>query len=882
MNKIFFIVFLFFSHSLLAQVGFGDMITPPRVAFGIQKIREAEKRLGLNRKGHSIYFDYTAGKKEGYSIKTEKNITYIKGSDASGLMYGCLEFAAQLNKVKAYPKNLNISDAPEMVLRGQCIGLQKSTYLPGRNVYEYPYTPETFPWFYDKKLWLQVLDSMLENRMNSLYLWNGHPFASLVRLKDYPYAVEVDDATFKKNEEIYRFITTEADKRGIWVIQMFYNIIVSKPFAEHNKIKTQDRERHIIPLIADYTRKSIAAFVEKYPNVGLMVCLGEAMEGVGNDDIEWFTKTIIPGVQDGLKALGKTEEPPIVLRAHDTDAPSVMKAALPLYKNLYTEAKFNGEALTYPRPRGSWAELHQTLSKLGSVQIENVHILANLEPFRYGSPDFIQQCVIGMHEVMGGNGLHLYPQASYWDWPYSADSIKGGKRLLQIERDWIWYKAWARYAWKAKRNRDDEIKYWSNLLANKFGCSEADGRRILDTYELTGEIAPKLLRRFGITDGNRQTLTLGMLMTQFINPYRYGLFTLLYDSEAPEGEMLIDYVDKDVKGQAHIGEIPIQVRSEVMYNASKATSVIDSVVMIKKNLDEYLRLRNDIYLYYVMVRFFDSKIEAANYVLRFKYNQDIKFLEYAYTYLNYSVQSYKELVLMTSKSYLYANSMQTQQRKIPMRGVDGTYKHWKEMLPVFEAELNTFKHKIDSLKRNTSVVGKQVTPFHSADVKLNEKTFTIDLSSSVFADTSVVIKNFAPELKGLKALQSSFKQQQQSGTTINFTTDKPVKVLVGFFKTQRAAFTTDTIFLKEPELETNASADDYGQAEIKISNAIAIDGMPPVNIHAYNFKAGTHQLKLGKGVCLVLGFVDGQQIIPVFDAMQMSDPKNKNLDWLFE
>ena len=43
--------------------------------------------------------------------------------------------------------------------------------------------------------------------------------------------------------------------------------------------------------------------------------------------------------------------------------------------------------------------------------------------------------------------------------------------------------------------------------------------------------------------------------------------------------------------------------------------------------------------------------------------------------------------------------MQTQQRKIPMRGVDGTYKHWKEMLPVFETELNTFQNKIDSLKR---------------------------------------------------------------------------------------------------------------------------------------------------------------------------------------
>ena len=266
--------------------------------------------------------------KEGFLIRALKpGQIVIGGTDNSGVLYGCLELAGRIKSAGKIPELLSIKDQPEMVLRGACIGLQKSTYLPGRNVYEYPLTPETFPWLYDKKLWIQYLDSMLENRMNSLYLWNGHPFASLVKLKEYPYAVEVDEATFKKNEEIYSFITKEADKRGIWVIQMFYNIIVSKPFAEYNHIKTQERERPIIPLIADYTRKSIAAFVEKYPNVGLMVCLGEAMQGVGNDDIEWFTKTIIPGVQDGLKALGKSEEPPIVLRAHDCDAPA---AQLPL------------------------------------------------------------------------------------------------------------------------------------------------------------------------------------------------------------------------------------------------------------------------------------------------------------------------------------------------------------------------------------------------------------------------------------------------------------------------------------------------------------------------------------------------------------------------
>lgn len=885
MTRIFLILFLFTTQTVNAQVGLNDMETPARVVFGMERIKAAEKKWGLKREGHFIYFDYKPGKNESYSVTTKNNQTYIKGTGATGLMYGCLEFVSQINKLKAYPKELNIADAPEMVLRGQCIGIQKSTYLPGRNVYEYPYTPETFPWFYDKKLWLQVLDSMLDNRMNSLYLWNGHPFASLVKLKDYPYAVEVDDATFKKNEEIYRFITTEADKRGIWVIQMFYNIIVSKPFAEYNHIKTQERERPIIPLIADYTRKSIAAFVEKYPNVGLMVCLGEAMEGVGKDDVEWFTKTIIPGVQDGLKMLGKTEEPPIVLRAHDTDAPSVMEAALPIYKNLYTEAKFNGEALTYARPRGEWAKLHKRLSEIGTVQIENVHILANLEPFRYGSPSFIQQSVVGMHEVMGGNGLHLYPQASYWDWPYSADSVKG-KRLLQIERDWIWYKAWSRYAWKANRSSVDEINYWSNLLAIKFGCSNTDGRKILEAYEQSGEIAPKLLRRFGITDGNRQTLTLGMLMTQLINPYRYGLFTLLYDSESPEGEMLIDYADKEWKGQKHIGETPVQIINEVKLHGDKAVQAIEAVEKsIKTNKVEFERLKNDMLCYNALAYHYAQKAEAALDVLRYKYSNDVKDLEKALPVLEKSVAGYKQLVNITKGTYLYANSMQTQQRKIPIRGSNGTYKNWFEILPVFENEVKIFKHKIDSLKQTVTKVKVEVKPFENAKVRIVDYKgvyFTVEQGGKIFVDTSLLIKSYAAELKGLMGMGFGYKQKLAETASFSFVNDKPVKILVGYFKKQRTAFTTDTVYLKEPELETNASADDYGQAEIKISNAIAIEGMPPVNIHTFSFKAGKNILKLEKGLCLILGCVDGNAIVPVYDAGIMSDKKNKNLDWLFE
>ena len=883
MKQYLLIVTCFFYGISEAQVSIVDRVGSIRTSFARQKIMDMLIKSGLDQKNHRIILEKKkGGKKEGFTIRTVDGVTRIIGTDDSGILYGCLDWSERVLAAGAIPARADISDAPRMVMRGSCIGLQKPYYLPGRTVYEYPYTPEVFPWFYDKTLWVRVLDSMLHNRMNSLYLWNGHPFASLVRLPEYPYAVEVDDDTFRKNEDIYRFITTEADKRGIWIIQMFYNIIVSKPFAEKHGIRTQDRERPILPLIADYTRKSIAAFVRKYPNVGLMVCLGEAMEGTGNDDTEWFIKTIIPGVKDGLRAVGRKDEPPIVLRAHDTDAPAVMRAALPIYKNLYTEAKFNGEALTYDRPRGSWAKLHQTLAGLGSVQIENVHILANLEPFRYGSPAFIQACVTGMREVMAGNGLHLYPQASYWDWPYTADSIRGG-RLLQIERDWIWYRAWSRYAWLEKRDRAGEIVYWASMLAERYGCSQDDAKLILDAYEQSGEIAPKLLRRFGITDGNRQTLTLGMLMTQLINPYRYGLFTLLYDAEAPEGEMLIDYADKEWKGLPHVGETPVQVIREVRAEASAAVASVDLIgSKVTRNREEFLRLRNDMHCYRAMAMHFAAKAEASLWVLRYKYSRDISDLERAAQALRESLEEYRKLVTLTLDTYLYANSMQTQQRKIPMRGVDGTYKHWKEMLPVFENELQTLVRKTDSLRAARPQGLQSRTPMRNAEVEVSLPFIALDSGVSLFDDTSSLILQLAPELKGMKGLRLSYREQLLRGTSVSFSSDRPVKVLVGYFKAKQAAFKTDSIFLKPPELENDASADNQGQADIRIANAMAMGGMPALDLHAYHFPAGRHTLVLSKGVCAVLGFVDGKTVLPEYDALLSADDRSRNLDWLFE
>ena len=388
-----------------------------------------------------------------------------------------------------------------------------------------------------------------------------------------------------------------------------------------------------------------------------------------------------------------------------------MKAALPLYKNLYTMAKYNGEALTTYTPHGSWAELHRHLSHISKALIENVHIMANLEPFRYGSADFIQRCVQAMHSVYGANGLHLYPQASYWDWPYSADNTD--PRLLEMDRDWIWYKAWARYAWNCHRDRNEEIKYWSRLLGDQYGCGEAHGRQILEAYEQSGEIAPKLLRRFGITDGNRQTLTLGMLMTQLIDPQRYGLFTLLYESEGPEGEMLSQYAEKEWRHEQHTGETSVQVCGEVTEEGRRAVEAIEEAASsIGADRDEFMRLRNDMYCYNALADCYAAKARSALYVLRLintpktseTFEKARPLLEGAASQLS------RELTRLTRSAYLYANSMQTPQRKIPVRGTDGKYITWEELLPIYEKELQRFSSHLDSLRTNGGIRSGEGAP----------------------------------------------------------------------------------------------------------------------------------------------------------------------------
>jgi hypothetical protein len=859
-----------------------------------------KKLKALNYSGGRITLSVKGcGPAEGYTIRHDKKDYAIEGNDPSGVIYGAVELAERMRLgVEHVAVPQQYTEQPSMVMRGTCIGLQKTVYLPGHSVYEYPYTPENFPWFYDKEAWIRYLDMMVENKFNSLYLWNGHPFASLVKLKDYPFALEVNEETFKKNEDIFSFLTHEADRRGIWVIQMFYNIILSKPFADHYGLKTQDRNRPITPLIADYTRKSIAAFIEKYPNVGLLVCLGEAMATI-DDDVTWMKETIIPGIKDGLTASGRLATipdasasgsaslPPIVLRSHDTDGPLVLKESLPLYPNIYTMSKYTGESLTTYEPGGPWGETHRQLAEAAPVHIDNVHILANLEPWRWSSPAFIQKTVQAMHRVHHSKGLHLYPQASYWDWPYTADKLPNGERLKQLDRDWMWYQAWGRYAWNDQRSTmgsgstaSTEASYWKRTLSDYYGIDTIAAGHLLNAYDEAGEIAPKLLRRFGITEGNRQTLLLGMTMGQLVNPYKYTIYPGFYESCGPEGEKLIEYIEKEYSGLPHVGELPLDIVDQCVNHGDRALVEMGAIsVKPTCHAEEFERVWNDVLCYATFAKAFQLKVRAAAEVLRYKWTKDIAHLETAEKWLEQSLSIWYDLSRMTDEWYLYANSMQTAQRRIPVGGDNGKMKTWSELAVVYQEELDAFKENIEKLKHPVAQTDVLVHPLTPAPVQFVSVTggsatcVPLQKGAILFENRSdTPVDSLAPELVGLQALVLNRDTTRIVGTSIEYESDKPVKLLVGLFKDD------DPKWAKAPKLEIDATGNEYGQAEPILTNAISIVQMPKVNIHQYSLPVGRNIIRLPKGILMVAGFT--QSDIKPRDC-GLNGPSSE-VDWLFQ
>jgi hypothetical protein len=848
----------------------------PRELYGAEKLRSALAELKTAPTGARVLIavhsapelarfdlpEFWPQAQEAFLIRQIGKTWIVTGSDASGVLYGELELAERIRAEKALPAGIDDMEHPALKLRGTCIGMQKQEITYDDAEYDYPYTPQNFPFFYDKAAWTKYLDMLAEERYNALYLWNGHPFTSLLKLPKYPEAQELSTAQLDENIAMFKWLTAEADRRGIWVLQGFYNIHLSHAFARAHHLPY-----HLSAPNAEasaYTRYVISEFVRDYPHAGLMMTLGEALSP--RYGAEWLAQTIIPGVQDGLKELGITEEPPIVVRAHATDIGAVMKAATPLYSNIDTMFKWNGESLTWTNVRGPVLDEFKMLVEASNVAIANVHLLSNLEPFRWGDPDFIRQTEANFQRI-GIEGLHVYP-LRYWDWPYAGDNTQ--PPLLQTDRDWIWFEAWGRYAWNPNRDPGKEHAYWVSRFAERFGSPEA-GENILDAYTLAGPCQPKLLPRIGITEGNREAFTLGLTMLQLIDPARFNPAVTLWTGDAPPGERLEDYVAEEVKNEPHHGETPLGVSDETVDASRKAfDAAVAAQPFVTKNKEEYKRIVNDMLAINLLMEFYNAKTKAAEQILLYGYDHDAARLRQAETSLAESVDHFRELTAIAGPAYRTATSMETTQRQIPFRGGMNQFPNWQQCLPMYEKELATFRTRLAQLSSGAKIdENKPVERLQQIGFTLKPgagEAFAVEKGANLFVGANGAISDLAPELVGMKGIRIS----PSEGGTLHFDLAEPAQILVGFVSN---ASKKNSVL--DPETE---------QWNLVLLNAISAPKIPAMAVWAKPLPAGANDLDLGKGFYVILGFIPANDhLAPHVNFAQTSNGSGPpNLDWLFE
>jgi hypothetical protein len=613
----------------------------------------------------------------------------VAGSDGSGVLYGCLELARRIAASHGLPKDLDVTDGPAFRMRGT------NLFWMTQGTYNWPITPEHFPWFFDRKLMEAYLDELAENGYNTIFFWSGHPFPFFLELPRYPEARPLSEAELHRNIEHLKWFTAEADRRGIWTVLHFYNIHVSPAFAKaHENEGVRVENSAATPLLVDYTRYCVSEFVKSYPNVGLMLTAGEALRV---QQEEFIRDAVVAGIKDSGK------KPPLIVRQWWIDPYRYRDIVKPTYDNLFTMMKHNTEMLVSPTPDPR----NKTWISFGQDHIINVHLDTDAVPFRWGSAPFIREMAQNW-KAIGASGLHLYPLVS-WMWPQTMD--RTDPPLSTVERDRMWLEAFARYVWNPERPAAEEETYWTRKLASRFGSLQA-GRAVYDYYVKTGPILPGIQNTVNIYNMGwhppalAQEATLNGILhsdrwegvgdylarpldqvTLQLYQKKFGALSAAAIATPPQSvkEYLAAPQDKNAIPPTRLSELYVEMAEQALSGLGSAAGAALS------EQAEYGRFVNDARCMLQVARFYRAKIAAAIEKGLFESTGESERYARMLTRLDESVREYGKLDELATPAYRQASDI-------------AYWFQWKTVHREFQDELAFYRGQAAAAERGAEMV----------------------------------------------------------------------------------------------------------------------------------------------------------------------------------
>ncbi|MBV8804132.1 MAG: hypothetical protein JO042_03775, partial [Sinobacteraceae bacterium] len=397
---------------------------------------------------------------EAFSIRPEGRTITLTGGDRRGLIYAALALAESLGNGMHLGQVHASGASPHLQLRAIKYNLPWDTYRPSSALDQHYETAR------DLKYWEAFLDMMVDNRFNTLTLWNLHPFTYMVRPKHFPEASPWSAQELAQWQHLYHEIFRMAKERGLDTYIVFWSIFVSPQLARAHNLGSDSFYPHFFgagdtsDLVRRYLRESVTQVLEEYPDLdGIGVSQGEGMGGMTPQQRQqWVNDVLLAGMLDAHRPVkliyrvpfssGTSSDPGVGREVEQTTRAAIERLDNRFDGPIWVEIKFN------------WSHGHSTTrlvkvhgGPLGDTYFEprprnyKIAWMIRNEDFfalRWGVPDFIRQHIAlnGKQDYVGGYfvGSETYiPALDYFtavqapvDWKWA------------FQRQWLFYELWGR------------------------------------------------------------------------------------------------------------------------------------------------------------------------------------------------------------------------------------------------------------------------------------------------------------------------------------------------------------------------------------------------------------------------------------------------------
>lgn len=638
----------------------------PRVAWGRAQLEAAlgaagyepgAVRIETTIAANSPRLPDRARRPEGFFLGTGPENIEVVGADAAGVLYGCLEAAEQIRDQGALPAGLSIADGPTMTQRATCILLMKL------GSYNFPVSPQEFPFFYDRTLWTGWLDEMARLRFNSLAIWNGHPFAYFVKFDRFQEAQDgMEPGLVGRNQAMLHWLLDECTRRNIRILFEFYNIHTSVYFQRAHHLPEENRMP--TPLLRDYTSYAVERFVREFPEIGLYITPGEALALEDTDT--WVDDVLYPAMErGGLKG-------PVWLRSWGIDLPHARKVAA-LHPDVWFERKYNVEMIA----RDQADPANRDWAALTGRHVVNVHMASDVAPFRWWPPSYIQRCLQSA-VATGAAGLHLYPRES-WRWPRGAEP---DAPLLQWRRDRMWFATWARYAWSPNRAAPDETAYWTRMLARDFG-DRAAAAQLLAAQEALADVLPSLQRLVWLGNDNHTVIASGIRLGQLEKAAG------IPDQPLPDvAQRIPEFLATLRAGATPPTPTPVDFIASRVRAAEQAVTLARAAAAgVTRNHAEAAALVRDAEATSLVARYYADKMRAAALRAAAAAPGSGTAPDAFFAPLDHSLELFRQLADLTRGHY---DSISDVPATNPVRLAKVPY-HWDDLLPLYQREIALYR-----------------------------------------------------------------------------------------------------------------------------------------------------------------------------------------------